>query len=107
MKKYFVNKVNILLGLCLILLQFYDTYMTLTVINLGCTEGNLIVQYFIESFGVFKGLIFVKSLAICMIIMLVICSEKRSYIKKWLVFLLVIYTVTLGHVTAVNYDIIF
>jgi len=102
MEKCPINKTGIRLGLYLIFLQLYDIYMTHTVISFGCTEGNPIVKYFIENFGILGGLILVKFLTICMIIILILYNKKYP-----LLFLLISYTITLGYVTIINYDIIF
>lgn len=109
MNNILINKTNLMLGISLILLQVYDIYITVLAISLGGinVESNPIVKFFIKNYGVLEGLIFIKLLAICLIVGLVLYNKKINYIRKLLIVTLTFYIVLLGYMTICNYDILF
>ena len=64
-----LDKTNIRLGFYIILLQICDIIITLLGLNKGATEGNPLVIFFMEQFGILGGLLVIKS-----IVVIIICS---------------------------------
>ena len=95
------------LGLCLVALQFYDVWLTLTMIETSKDEVNPIASFFIDYYGTLKGLIYLKLLVIYTIIALVLYGKNSIFVRNTLLFAVCFYIFILGGITFLCSDVLF
>lgn len=76
-------KVNIVLFLCLALIQIIDTGITIIVLNCGGVELNPIMAFYMNKFGNAKTMIFIKGFLLFIIFIGVIVNVR--YIRPGLI----------------------
>ena len=88
-----LDKTNIILGTCIILLQLCDSVITLIGLNKGVTEGNPLVAFFMEQFGVLGGLLFTKGLVVMIVCGFIIYNKNIELIRMCFLMVMIIYLV--------------
>lgn len=76
-------KVNIVLFLCLTVIQIIDTGITIVVLNCGGVELNPILAFYMNKFGNAETLVFIKTFLLSLILIGVIKNVR--YIRTGLV----------------------
>ena len=101
-----LDKINIKLGICIILLQIYDIIITLLGLNKGATEGNPVIVFFMEQLGVITGLLVVKGVVLVVVISCILYNKNICLIRFCFIIVMVIYftsvfTFTINHISTV------
>lgn len=87
-------KVNMVLFLCLTLIQIVDTGITIVVLDGGGTELNTIMKFYMDSFGKTETLILIKVFLLSLIFVGVIINVR--YIRAGLIFTCSYYVIGLS-----------
>ena len=88
-----LDKTNIRLGFYIILLQICDIIITLLGLNEGATEGNTLVAFFMEQFGVFGGLLVIKTIVVIIVCSCIVYNKSINLVRACFLIVMLVYLI--------------